>query len=140
MPERDATIEVAIRSEADIVQARQAGRDLARALGFSSLDQARITTTISELSRNIVLYAGHGKVSLVALPEGPDGPGLELRFDDEGPGIADLEAAMQQGFSTGSGLGAGLPGSQRLMDEFEVRSAAGFGVHIRARKWSRRRA
>ena len=124
-----------IHVEQDVITARQEGRTLAQKLGFSPVDQARITTAISELARNIVVYGERGTVTVREV-KNPDGRrGIEIRFDDEGPGIADVESAMTQGFSSGKGLGAGLPGSQRLMDEFAIESAPGQGTHITVRKW-----
>lgn len=126
---------IAINGEADVIVARQAGRQMASALGFSPVDQSRITTAISELARNIVVYGERGTVTLVPLQPYPGKQGLEIRFDDEGPGLEDVERALTQGFTSGKGLGAGLPGSKRLMDEFEIRTAPGEGVHIKVRKW-----
>lgn len=126
---------VPVHSETDVILARQAGRALAQSLGFSPVDQARITTAISELARNIVIYGVRGRVSLRVVTNSQGARGVEVVFDDEGPGIADIPRAMEQGFSSGRGLGAGLPGSQRLMDEFEIRSTPGQGLHIVTRKW-----
>jgi serine/threonine-protein kinase RsbT len=125
---------VPVNTEQDVIVARQECRSLAQRLGFSPVDQARITTAVSELARNIVVYGVRGSVTLVELLDG-DRKGLQIAFDDEGPGIADVDTAMQQGFTSGKGLGAGLPGSQRLMDEFVLRTAPGEGVHITVRKW-----
>jgi serine/threonine-protein kinase RsbT len=132
--ELPATI-VPIHSETDVILARQAGRALAQSLGFSAVDQARITTAISELARNIVIYGVRGSVLLREVGNGTGKRGVELLFDDEGPGIADIPQAMEQGFSSGRGLGAGLPGSRRLMDDFEIHSTPGEGLHIVVRKW-----
>ena len=124
-----------VNVEQDVIVARQEGRALAAKLGFSAVEQARVTTAISELARNIIVYGVRGTVTLADVT-GPRGKvGIEVRFDDEGPGIADIDQAMQQGFSSGKGLGAGLPGSQRLMDEFEIQSEPGKGLHITIRKW-----
>lgn len=125
---------VPINVEQDVIVARQECRALAQRLGFSPVDQARVTTAVSELARNIVVYGVRGTVTLVELADG-DRKGLQIAFDDEGPGIADVDTAMQQGFTSGKGLGAGLPGSQRLMDDFDLRTAPGEGVHITVRKW-----
>ena len=126
--------QVDARDQARIV-ARQEGRSLAQRLGFSPVDQARITTAISELARNIVVYADHGSVTLREVINADGRKGIEIKFDDEGPGIGDIENAMTQGFTSGKGLGAGLPGSQRLMDEFSIESTPGQGTHITVRKW-----
>ena len=126
---------IPIHQEPDVIVARQEGRSLAQRLGFSPVYQARITTAISELARNIVVYGDRGTVTLREVTNAEGRKGLEIKFDDEGPGIADIESAMTQGFTSGKGLGAGLPGSQRLMDEFSIESAPGQGTHITVRKW-----
>lgn len=126
---------VSIATESDVVIARSEGRTMAQRLGFSPVEQARITTAISELARNIVVYGMKGVVTLRELRDLSGRTGLEVRFDDDGPGIADIDLAMSQGYTSGKGLGAGLPGSRRLMDEFEITSEPGKGVHIVARKW-----
>ena len=126
---------IPIHQEPDVIVARQEGRSLAQRLGFSPVDQARITTAISELARNIVVYADHGAVTLREVANADGRKGIEIKFDDEGPGISDIENAMTQGFTSGKGLGAGLPGSQRLMDEFSIESTPGQGTHITVRKW-----
>ncbi|MGI6554944.1 MAG: anti-sigma regulatory factor [Bacillota bacterium] len=130
----DKTIQVG--DELDIVAARQAGRELSRSLGFNIVDQTRITTAISELARNIVLYAGKGIITLSKVKKG-DRFGIEITARDNGPGIVDIELAMQDGYSTSNGLGAGLPGVRRLMDEFELKTAAGKGTTVRIVKWLR---
>lgn len=127
---------IAIKADQDVIVARQEGRALAIRLGFSAIDQARIAMAISELARNIIVYASSGRVTLRALHD-PDGrTGIEVDFDDEGPGIPDVGLAMTQGYTSGGGLGAGLPGSRRLMDEMTIESAPGAGVHISIRKWA----
>lgn len=125
---------VVINTDQDVIIARQEGRSLAQKLGFSAVDQARITTAISELARNIIVYGVRGQVEVSEVTDGTR-KGIQVKFDDEGPGIADIDQAMQQGFTSGKGLGAGLPGSQRLMDEFEMKTAPGEGLHIMVRKW-----
>lgn len=126
---------VAINCEQDVIIARSEGRTMAQRLGFSAVEQARITTAVSELARNIVVYGVRGTVIFKELTSLSGAVGLEIRFDDEGPGIPDIDQAMSQGFTSGKGLGAGLPGSKRLMDEFELNSEPGKGVHIVTRKW-----
>jgi serine/threonine-protein kinase RsbT len=126
-----------IVTELDIVAARQQGRVLAARLGFSSGDLALIATAISELARNIVQYAQHGEILLRIVDEGRRG--IEVVARDEGPGIADLTLAMHDGYSTGGGLGLGLPGVKRLMDEFDIVSELGKGTTITARKWARKK-
>jgi len=125
-----------ILNDLDIVMARVEGRNLARSLGFGVIDQARVATAISELTRNIVLYAGKGTVTLRAI-ETPQRRGLEIVCADSGPGIADVALVMREGYSSRRGLGMGLPGTRRLMDEFEIRSKPGQGTVITARKWLR---
>jgi serine/threonine-protein kinase RsbT len=127
---------VPINNEQDVIVARQEGRSLAQKLGFSAVDQARITTAISELARNIVVYGVRGTVTVREVTNTDNRRGIEIIFDDEGPGIPDIDTAMTQGFTSGKGLGAGLPGSQRLMDDFHIDNAAGrAGAHITVRKW-----
>ncbi len=128
---------VPIRSPADIVTARQAGRELASGAGFSSSDLTVIATAISEIARNILEYAFHGEVTLQLLRD-ETRRGLQVVARDEGPGIGDIPRAMQDGFTTSSGLGIGLPGTRRLMDEFEIVTRAGGGTTVTMKKWVRR--
>jgi serine/threonine-protein kinase RsbT len=123
-----------IATDKDIVAAREAGRRMAIDVGFHGLDLVFIATAISEVARNIVSYAGDGEMELTTLDQHP-GLGLQIIARDDGPGIANLELAMQEGYSTGAGLGMGLPGSRRLMDEFDVRSDLGKGTTVTMRKW-----
>jgi serine/threonine-protein kinase RsbT len=124
-----------VRSDADIVQARQLGRALAAKLGFSPTDLAMIATAISELARNIVLYAKRGEI--VLRTEGSPGKqGIVVIARDEGPGIRDTQQAMQSGYSTSGSLGLGLPGVRRLMDDFEIESQVGSGTIITTKKWN----
>lgn len=127
---------VNIRQEWDIVGARQLGREKAKELGFGTVDQARIATAISELARNIYLYAGTGKVRFEIVNQ-LDKKGLKIIAIDEGPGIRDVSQVMQDGYSTSGGLGAGLPGVKRLMDFFEIRTEWGEGTEIETIKWVR---
>ena len=125
---------VSIGSDSDLVVARQKGRELAGRLGFSGTDATLIATAISELARNILAYAGSGEITLSHLFEnGRDCIVVVAR--DAGPGIVDIEAATNEGFSTGRGLGMGLPGTRRLMDEFDIHSEAGKGTQIVVKKW-----
>lgn len=128
---------VQIESEDSIIVARQAARGLAQSLGFSALDQSRIATGVSELARNVVRYAtsGKGAVHIRALSEAKGG--IEVVVRDEGPGIANLEEALAAGFTSGRGLGMGLPGTRRLMDEMAIDSAPGRGTTVTIRKWKR---
>ncbi|MBM7554396.1 anti-sigma regulatory factor [Thalassobacillus pellis] len=127
---------VNIKKEWDIVGARQLGRDIAKKIGFGTVDQARIATAISELARNIYLYAGDGKVCFEAI-EDMNKRGLSIIAIDDGPGIEELSQVMEDGFSTSGGLGAGLPGVKRLMDEFDIVSEQGQGTEIKVVKWLR---
>ncbi|TFD95310.1 MULTISPECIES: anti-sigma regulatory factor [Jeotgalibacillus] len=127
---------VTILNEWDIVAARQLGRNVAKELGFGTVDQARITTAISELARNIYLYAGQGQLCIDRLSENGK-TGLRIIALDDGPGIPDIRKVMEDGFSTSGGLGAGLPGVRRLMDDFNIDSNPGEGTDIRATKWLR---
>lgn len=131
-----AEVAVPTRSEADIVLARQRGRAIAEELGFSSGDGALIATAISEITRNVIQYGGGGTTTLAIIEDGPH-RGICVVVEDHGPGIVDLELAMQDGYTTGGGLGLGLPGSKRLMDEFEVDTAPGVGTRVTMRKWVR---
>ena len=126
--------EFRITSENDIVMARKVVRDAATALGFGLTDVTRIVTAASELTRNIYHYAKSGVMRWQVLNR-ESGAGLELTFEDHGPGIPDVPKAMEMGFSTGKGLGMGLPGSKRLMDEMVIESTVGKGTTVRVRKW-----
>lgn len=125
-----------IASDRDIVSARQHGRTLAAEMGFSRPDQALIATAISELARNIMNYAGLGEIRLERV-EQRGKSGLQITALDEGPGIANIEEAMTDGFSTGASLGLGLPGTRRIVDDFEITSTLGHGVTVIAIKWLR---
>ena len=127
---------VPIRTEIDVVIARQRARELASQLRFSSSEVTLIATAISEVARNIVIYAGAGEITLRIVEQGPR-RGLVVFASDRGPGIADIERAMQDGYSTSRGLGIGLPGSKRLMDEFVVSSEVGKGTVVTMTKWER---
>lgn len=127
---------IPLRSEADIVTVRQQARDMASALGFSKTDLIVLATAISEVARNAVTYGGGGEILLAVVRNGTRS-GISVVAQDAGPGIPDLERALQDGYSTGGGLGLGLPGARRLMDEFEIESAAGKGTRITMRKWAR---
>lgn len=126
--------ELPIRSEGDIVLVRKAIREAAKAIGFSGTDITRIVTATSELARNIFKYAGSGKVSYRKEYQFGQG-GIAIVFADKGPGIADVTKALLPGYSSGDGLGMGLPGSRRLMDFLEINSTAGQGTTVTVRKW-----
>ena len=129
------SLAITLKEEHDIIVARNEVRRIAASMGFRQIDQTRLATVASELSRNIVKYAGHGKL-IAHTVEGTRGRGLRLIFEDMGPGIADTKAAMRDGFTTGDGLGKGLPGSKRLMDEFNLTSEVGVGTIVTVVKWS----
>ncbi len=130
---RDDEVRVAIRADADVVAARQAARGLAAQAGFPAADLTLIATAVSEVSRNIVRFAGSGEV-IVELVEEPR-RGIRVVALDSGPGIEDVELALSDGYSTYAGLGLGLPGARRLMDEFAVVSEAGRGTTVTMTKW-----
>jgi len=133
-PSTQAVTRVCIRSEADIVTSRQQGRRLAAALGFSSSDAIFIATAISEVTRNILTYAGSGELAIGTVEAGGR-RGLVVVASDQGPGIADVALALQDHYSTSSSLGLGLPGARRLMDELEIASEVGKGTVVTMRKW-----
>src|SRR5579859_1121496 len=127
---------VAVSRDADIVTARQLGRELAVKAGFAGSDLTLIATAISEVARNIISYAETGEIVLdLATKDGRQG--LLVVAQDHGPGIANIEQAMQDGFSTGKSLGLGLPGARRLMDDFEIVSEPGRGTTVTMHKWRR---
>jgi serine/threonine-protein kinase RsbT len=131
--QKDETME--LRSSEDIVRVRQATRALAVALGFSLVDQTKIVTAASELARNTIEHGRGGSVRLRVLANGPRS-GLRLDFQDSGPGIPDLELALRNGYTTGGGLGLGLSGSRRLMNEFEIHSEVGKGTRVSVTRWT----
>ncbi len=125
---------IAIERDTDVVIACQKGRALAARLGLSNNDQVTVTIAISEMAHNIFEHAGHGEIVLSSACQNGRG-GIVIVARDEGPGIPDIEQALQDGYSTGDGLGLGLPGTRRLMDEFEITSQVGKGTTIMMRKW-----
>jgi serine/threonine-protein kinase RsbT len=128
-------VRVRITTDDDIVTARQEGRRLSSVLGFSSTDLTLIATAISEVARNIRLYAGEGDVQLKLVRE-RDREGILVVARDRGPGIKDVDLAMQDGYSSKGSSGLGLPGARRLMDDFEIRSRPGRGVTVKMKKWT----
>jgi serine/threonine-protein kinase RsbT len=128
------TLQVAIESVPDIVTARQEGRRMALQLGFSETEATIIATVISEVARNIVLYARTGEIYLEPINSGSR-DGIMLVARDEGPGIANLERALMGGYSTSGGLGLGLSGIRRIVDEFNIESVPGRGTTVTAKKW-----
>ena len=126
---------VHVSSDADVVAAREKGRELSARLGFSSIDLTLIVTAISEVARNILLYAHEGDIVL-RLDNNDGHRGIVVEARDEGPGIPDLDLAMRDSYSTGNGLGLGLPGARRLMDEFEIQSELSKGTTVVMKKWA----
>jgi len=125
-----------LRSDLDVLKARQQGKELAAGMRFTSSELTIIATAISEIARNTVLYARSGRLMMKTIQRGPK-RGIEIIIEDHGPGITDLGMAMQDGYSTSHGLGIGLPGTKRLMDEFEITSEVGKGTRIVMKKWER---
>ena len=131
MPSRS----IALEDEHDIAVARGEARRAAADLGFRLIDQTRLATVTSELARNVVKYAKRGRMIAQPLDAAQGRAGLRLIFEDTGPGIPDINAAMRDGFSTGRGLGKGLPGSKRLVDVFEIESTVGVGTRVTIVRW-----
>jgi serine/threonine-protein kinase RsbT len=129
----DDTIEMGVKEESDIVRIRIAGRTLSADIGFSLTDQTKITTVISELARNIVLYAGTGTITISRLTGNP--VGVEIIACDQGPGIAEVERIMNGKYKSRSGMGMGLIGSKNLMDDFDLESEVGKGTTVKVRKY-----
>ncbi len=126
--------QLVLRSDEDVVRLRQAVRVRAVAAGFSLVDQTKIVTAASELGRNTIQYGGGGQAHIFALANGTR-RGLRLEFIDQGPGIKDIQRALQDGFTTGNGLGLGLGGAKRLTDEFDIQSEPGKGTRISIARW-----
>jgi serine/threonine-protein kinase RsbT len=126
--------ELAIRTEGDIVATRHTVREIATEMGFGITDITRIVTAASEMARNVYKYAGGGIVRWRRVAS-PVGSGIELQFIDHGPGIADIDKALEVGYSTGRGLGLGLPAAKRMMDELDIQSHPGQGTCITLKKW-----
>ena len=129
-------VQLPITSDLDLVRAREQGRVLAGQLGFQQSDLTLVATAISELARNIVRYARRGEIVLRRAEDGGV-PGIVIIARDEGPGIPDVDRAMEPGYSTAGGLGLGLPGVRRIMDEFEIVSEVGRGTVVTVTKWKR---
>jgi serine/threonine-protein kinase RsbT len=123
-----------IQSSEDVVLVRQAVRQFAKAVGFSLVDETKIVTAASELARNVIQHGGGGSVRLEALNDDTR-RGVRLVFEDAGPGIADVEAALRDGYSTGDGLGLGLGGARRLANEFAIESTPGVGTKVAITRW-----
>jgi serine/threonine-protein kinase RsbT len=125
---------IKIQSSGDVVLVRQTVRQVAVKIGFSLVDQTKIVTAASELARNTLDYGGGGTAKLETLEEGKR-RGIKLTFEDRGPGIPDIELALKDGFTTGSGLGMGLSGAKRLASEFEIQSVVGEGTRVTIIRW-----
>jgi serine/threonine-protein kinase RsbT len=125
---------VPIQSSADVVIVRQAVRSAATELGFSLVDQTKIVTAASELARNTLDYGGGGAMLLQTLNDGMR-KGVKLQFEDHGPGIPDVQMALKDGFTTGGGLGLGLGGARRLVNDFDIQSKVGEGTRITITRW-----
>jgi serine/threonine-protein kinase RsbT len=123
-----------IKTEEDIITSRAMAKELAREVGFGMVDQTKIATAISELTRNVFKYAGEGVLHLAVVKKN-DRQGLEITCVDRGPGITDIELALREGYTTGKGLGMGLPGVRKLMDEFELSSTPREGTRVVTRMW-----
>ena len=132
----DEESRIAIESDSDVVTARQRARELAADLELSSTDQTLLATAISEVARNITTYATRGEV-LVSIVHEDNRRGIRVVARDDGPGIEDIDRALQDGYTTGGGLGLGLPGARRLVDDFSIDSAPGQGTTVTLVKWSR---
>lgn len=128
------TVEVPISGQEDVVAVRQATRSAAVEIGLTIVDQTKIVTAASELARNTVIYGGGGKAMLEVVKDGPK-QGVRVTFEDQGPGIADIERAMQDGYTSGSGLGLGLGGAKRLCSEFSIESKVGVGTRVMIARW-----
>lgn len=126
---------IALESDRDIVLARNVVRRIALDMGFTAIDQTRLATVASELARNIIKYAGGGRLIIQPTESASGRAGLRLIFEDNGPGISNIGNAMRDGFSTGGGLGKGLPGSRRLVDEFQIESEPGLGTRVTVVRW-----
>jgi serine/threonine-protein kinase RsbT len=126
--------ELRLENEHDVVLGRQAVRRMAQELGFSLVDQTKMVTAASELARNTVVYGGGGVLKWNLLSDGAK-RGLRLTFEDHGPGIANLELAMTDGWSSGTGLGLGLTGTRRLVNEFDIESTVGAGTRVVIARW-----
>ncbi|GAB2790295.1 anti-sigma regulatory factor [Dyella kyungheensis] len=125
----------ALRSEQDVVLGRQAVRKLALECGLRLVDQTKLVTAVSELARNAVIYGGGGDMDWAIVEEGAR-KGVQLVFRDNGPGIPDIKQAMTDGWTSGNGLGLGLAGAKRLVDQFDIQSAPGQGTRVTITKWN----
>jgi serine/threonine-protein kinase RsbT len=124
-----------IKVQQDVVVVRKQVRQYAQEAGFSLVDQTKVITAASELARNILDYGGGGEVKLALVKNERDKPGVQLVFEDQGPGIEDVDLALTDGYTTGGGLGMGLSGSKRLMSEFVLETEKGKGTRVTVTKW-----
>lgn len=124
-----------VRSGEDVVKVRQAVRSVAMDLGFSLVDQTKVITAASELARNTLTYGGGGEVRIERLSHGPKRNGVRLTFEDRGPGIANIDLALTDGYTTGNGLGLGLNGARKLSHEFDIWSQPGVGTRVTITRW-----
>ena len=129
-------LKIQIEREIDIIAARQAGRQMAGQIGFSATDQTLIATAISEVARNILIYAQRGEIQIEQIADGSR-TGIQVVAADEGPGIENVDLALRDGYSTKNSLGLGLPGARRLMDDFKLASELGHGTRVTMKKWRR---
>jgi serine/threonine-protein kinase RsbT len=128
---------IPIESDADVVTARQRAREMAGAVELTSTDQTLLATAISEVARNITTYAGRGEVLLSVITDDNGRSGIKVIARDEGPGIENVELALQDGYTSGGGLGLGLPGARRLVDDFSIETAPGKGTTVTLLMWGR---
>lgn len=132
--EHNAAETLQIRNESDLVSVRYQVRATAKAIGMGLIDETKLITAVSELARNGLVYGGGGTATLEILRH-PERVGIRVTVEDQGPGIADVALAMENGYSTGKGLGLGLPGSKRLVHEFEIESQLGSGTRVSILRW-----
>jgi serine/threonine-protein kinase RsbT len=129
----DEAIKLIIQSDTDIVKVRDYARKIAEEIGFSNTERTIIATAVSEICRNVIEYAQHGEITIEHIKKNPSG--IKITVVDSGPGISDIKKAMQDGYSTHRGMGLGLPGTKRIMDDFEIMSKPGQGTKIIMSKW-----
>jgi serine/threonine-protein kinase RsbT len=135
-PTGEQTLRCEIQADADVVRVRQAVRTFAVEAKLSLIDQTKLVTAASELARNTLMYGGGGQATLEVLDEGPR-RGVRATFTDDGPGIADVQQALTDGWTSGTGLGLGLSGARRLVDQFDLQTAVGGGTRVVVVKWAR---
>ena len=139
MPDEPRSV-IPIESDADVVTARQRAREMAGRLDLTSTDQTLLATAISEVARNITTYATRGEVVLSVVHNSDNLRGIQVIARDDGPGIENLELALQDGYTSGDGLGLGLPGARRLVHEFDIETAPGHGTKVTMVMWERESA